>query len=600
MKRKLTAAGLVVALAIIAYSNSLNCSFHYDDFHQIVENPLTEKPSSILKAFVDASTGSSRIADFYRPLTFASFAANRIVWGSVQGFHAFNVCLHVLNCLLVFLIVDLVLKRAGKRDSLPAALLCSLLFALHPVQTMAVTYISGRAAMLAAFFCLFSLYSFIRFRESGGPVSYLWGAAAPVLFLAGMFSKEMAVGVFVLAILYDVVFVFNNRAGRAGILWPSIYYLSFIAMLVFYVFLRAKAQGALASGNHPYPVLDYIGAEASVFLLYLRLLLLPFNQNADYFLPLAGKAWLKAAGAIFFVLLCLFFYRQKAKRPDLSFFGLWFMVALLPESTLIPIKDIAVEYRLYLPSVGFIAAGVLIVAPHMKNTAMRKAFPAMLLVLFCLLTLNRNTVWANQKSLWSDVARKSPMNPRAHANLGRALLIEKKYEAAIKELSLSIRLDPKFDQAYNVRENLGNCYYETGRFQEAEREFKEELKLKKDSVRAYDALGEIAFIQGRYADAVSAYKGLLESGGGNPATEYNLGVSYLMLGRFREAEDALLKALPSLDGFDLRYNLAVVCEENREFAQAIENAAAAESLAEDEGQLVEAQALTARLKKYVR
>ena len=191
--KKISIPLLLLVLLVAAYSNSFRDGFHFDDFHQIVENPNVRDLGNIPAFFYSAGMGSVNTSlRGYRPVTYSSFSLSYAVSGySPGGYRLFNLLLHFLNALLVYAIVRRVVStRGGDSGGEWAALIAAAAFALHPVQTNAVTYISGRAVLLASFFSLASFYCFLRFRSGGG---YAWGAALPVLFLLGLLSKEMAV-----------------------------------------------------------------------------------------------------------------------------------------------------------------------------------------------------------------------------------------------------------------------------------------------------------------------------------------------------------------------------------------------------------------------
>ena len=171
---------LVLALALAAYSGSFHAGFHFDDFHQLVNNQHMRSLANVPRFFTEPRLASFSSEDKgYRPVTYTTFALNYALAGyRVFWYHAVNFCLHVLCAFLVFVIVRAVLRDAGSGRAGEYALLVAALFAVHPVQTGAVTYITGRAALLASLFYLSGLACFLRFRGRGG---YLWGAAAPAL-----------------------------------------------------------------------------------------------------------------------------------------------------------------------------------------------------------------------------------------------------------------------------------------------------------------------------------------------------------------------------------------------------------------------------------
>ena len=506
-RRKALVLALLAALSLLAYSNSFYTAFHFDDYHQLVKNVRLHSLGNIPRTFVDAGMGSFN-PDLrgYRPLTYSSFALTWALSGTnVFGHHLANFLLHVLCAFLLYLVADAVIRKAGTEGAGGAALVIAALFAVHPVGTSAVTYISGRAAVLASFFYLLAFLAFIRYRESGPTDASrrFWMPAAPFFYILALLSKEMAVSLVGVMAAYDLLLGGAARGGGAVRRW--LYYAPFLALTAGYVAVKRYLQGYVAVSESTHTVGRYLLSEAHALLIYLRVLVFPVNQNADYDLPPVASADARVAAAVVIVCaLLILFYRMRKTDPALAFFGFWFFIALAPESTLVPIEDIAVEYRLYLPSAGFIAAIVLLAWRYIKGLAPARAISVSAVVLFALLSFNRNSVWATEYTFWSDAAAKSPYSARVHANLGRALIDERRYQDAVVELNRSLEIDPFFDQSYNVYNNIGTCYVKMGLMQEALDQFDRATKVYPGYSDGYFNLGSVYYALGRYGEARAA------------------------------------------------------------------------------------------------
>ena len=346
LKELVIAMGAVFILALCAYSNSFKADFHYDDYHQVVKNEHIRELRDIPSFFREGASATYLSGDKgYRPLLYASFALNyRLGLYDVRGYHIFNLLLHVLNSVLVFLLVGAVLRAAGRRQSFAPSLAAALLFALHPIQTGAVTYISGRSVLLASFFCLSSFLFFMLSRSGGkGIGQVILACLAVLLFLCGLLSKEMAISLPALFLLYDLLFVLPGR-DRAGRVKALLFYLPVAAAAIIYLLARGHILGYATVAAGPISTRDYLLSESKVFLLYLRLLLLPFNQNADYALPVTRFAGvLTALSGLLIISLVIALLKVRRNNPAAAFFGLWFLLALAPESSVFPILDTAVE-----------------------------------------------------------------------------------------------------------------------------------------------------------------------------------------------------------------------------------------------------------------
>lgn len=595
LKQAAIAAGIILALALLAYSNSFGTGFHFDDYHQIVNNQHIRQLGNIPSFFRDASAASYELGQRgYRPLLYASFAVNYAVnyyWG--PGYHEINLLLHLLNSLLVFLIAGAVFRAGGRERAFWPATIAASLFALHPVQTSAVTYVSGRSALLASFFCLASFLCFALFRSGAkGRRRVFLTFLAAAFFFAGLLSKETAICLPALFFVYDILFVLPGRekSGRYNIF---LYYIVLVAAAALYLAIRSVVLGYAAVGQVPISVHDYMLSEAKVFLLYLRLMLLPFNQNADYNLPLTTSAGFAVLISVLLIVsVAVLLLKARKKNPAVTFFGLWFLIALAPESSIFPILDVAVEYRLYFPAVGFIAALVSFLPERLfleKKLAVGAA--AAIVLLSGVLTFNRNAVWATEVSFWSDVAAKSPNSIRAHDNLGTALLNARDYDGAIKEFRRAIPEGSGKNTAH-VYVNLGLLYEDTSRPGEAIECYRKAIDADPDSMEARENLGAVYNLSGRYAEAAAVLEEAVRLNPGYVWAHYNLAESYKRLGRRGDAVkemEAAYKCLP--DDFSVTYKLAEAYRDSGMKKEAAQYARVASDLANDPGQRAAAEAL---------
>src|SRR3990172_2770395 len=170
-------------------------------------------PGNIPRFFTSAEM-ASQMEELrgYRPLTYASYALNHAISGDgVTGYHIVNFLLHLANILLVFLAVGAVFRKSGREDPFYPALFAAAVFALHPVQTGAVTYLSARSALVASLFYLAAFYVYVRHRESGKTCLLAMSAG---LYLLGLLSKETAVSLPALILVYELMFAQGAAASR--------------------------------------------------------------------------------------------------------------------------------------------------------------------------------------------------------------------------------------------------------------------------------------------------------------------------------------------------------------------------------------------------
>jgi len=333
--------------------------------------------------------------------------------------------------------------------------------------------------------------------------------------------------------------------------------------------------------------LDYLFTQFRVILTYLRLLIFPVHQNLDYDYPISHSLlepnvffsflFLSAFLGLAFYLL---FYSQRSTRHyqlKLIGFGLlWFFLTLSIESSIIPIRDVIFEHRLYLPSVGFFLAGsVAILGLLDRWRGMTAIVIGILLALSSVATYQRNLVWKDELSLWSDVAQKSPFKIRGHNNLAEAYVHLGQYHEAMQEYKAIITLDPKDVRAHI---GLGVAYQMVGSHDEAIQEYKSASILDPNSALAHFDLGNVYKDVRRLEEAIQEFQIALKLEPDRFQAHNNLGTAYLQLGRPEEAIQELqitLKLEPGL--IEARYNLGQayrrmgrIQEASREFERALQ------------------------------
>ncbi len=617
---------MIAVATVLVYSNTFNASFHLDDLPNIVRN----KSLRVLSRQWPPSGN--------RWLGFLSFALNYQFGGlNVFGYHLVNILIHVCNGLLVFGLAAIALRtpvmrraEAGPlvRGYLPLA--AGLLFALHPVQTQAVTYIVQRYTSLATLLFLLSLllYALARLSleaelPSKRRAAFLY--VLSVMAAAGaMKTKEISFTLPFAAAGYELLFFRRPRR------WLLLVPLAVIALLVP---LGLATQGGrsladslgdaghLAAETPDIPRSVYLLTQSRVVVTYLRLLLLPVGQNLDYDFrlshSLADPSVLFALAVILGVAASTVFFLIRARKTNraagiLFFFGIgWFFVTLSVESSVIPISDVIFEHRMYLPSAGMAVAIGTALLSAVEHLRLRVSLPiqvtGMLLVTAAPLgvaSYTRNFLWKNELTLWSDVVAKSPSKFRPRINLGSAYLSKNRLDDAEREFREAIRLDPSSAEAHNnlgtvcqrkgkiddaLREfrtavdldsslagalsNMGAVYQARGQFEEAVRMCRAAIRIDPSFVDAYHNLGSALDRQGNLEDALAAFR-LAEAqvGPGAPPDsplQESIATVLRRLGRAGEARRVIERALER-DGSNpsLHDDLAILLLEAGEFDQA--------------------------------
>jgi cytochrome c-type biogenesis protein CcmH/NrfG len=573
----------ILVIGALIYSNSFGVPFVFDDQESIVSNPVIRNLENFYANYSGYEEHPHR---FIGDLTFAL----NYRFGGLQvfGYHLFNLVIHLGNGLLLYALVRLIFRSPYLRASRlapragEAALIASLLFVVHPVQTQAVTYIVQRLASLTTFFYLLALLLYAQARLLTTPGAHAIGQPQPAeaswwkpaLLLAGSFvsavlamkTKEIAFTLPFAAMLLEASFFRGPWPKRLSYLLP----LLLTALIVpLSVVSAGGSAGDLLSdvggqlrANNEMPRMHYLFSQFRVIVTYLRLLVLPVNQNLDYDYPVYSTFFTPPIFLSFLLLVSLlglavylyFTSRPKphalgpASDPAMRLIGfgiIWFFLTLSVESSLIPIEDIIFEHRLYLPAIGaFIAAAAaLLLAAEIRFQKAVWLAVALIILCFGVGTYRRNGVWQSSVSLWRDVVQKSPGKVRPYNNLGAALNDAGQPQEAIPVLTQAVRVKPDHADAWY---NLGRSYLFTNQSGEAVKSLQEAIRLNPDYDDAFVNLAAALNRERRFADAAQILEGKLGRLGGRAEARFNLGVAYFFLGK-REGARRELQAVVLLD-----------------------------------------------------
>jgi len=541
---------LFIAVTVTAYSNTFDVPFQFDDEMSISMNPLVTSVSNI-PTILEGSKGPFAS----RPIMHASFTLN-YYFGKLnpRGYHIVNLILHLINGVLLYLLVTRTLSLAGyePRQRRTAAVIASMVFLLHPVQTEGVTYVISRSTLFATMFFMLGLMLYAK-AATAERRRWLYVAALFVVSLLGMGSRENFATFAVMVIAYDVIFITKLdvkatlRHYRAYVpVFLSVAYLAYIILNNTY---DVSGEFNVVS----VPPVDYFFTEFKVQWTYLRLLVLPLNQNIDYDYPISHSLFEPAtlAAMIGYLGLWVFALRNAKKRPVASFSLLWFLVTLIPISfgvTVLGLRldDVIFEHRLYLPGAGIIMGASVAATRALEMLKERKrgiALAAIVIVLVPSLgaaTFARNSVWRSDFSLWRDAALKSPGKPRPENNLGRAYAARGYRDKAIEHYKRALAIDPDFgDTLYN----LGLAYSEEGHADLARKYYEKAVAVRPDMADAQINLGNIYLDMGRPDLAVERYKAALKQIPMFSIAHVDLGNAYVALGQYDKAIEHFMAAI---------------------------------------------------------
>jgi tetratricopeptide (TPR) repeat protein len=513
MKR---AAPAVLALAIAAaYSGTFSDPFVLDD-----------------AANIGAASGAG-LTVAGRPILRLSLDLNRAISGSqVWSYHAINLAIHVAAALVLLEIV-----RRTANDTL--ALFAALLWALHPLQTEAVTYISQRAESLMGLFYLLTLYTFIRAVSASPGIRRGWALASCAACALGMATKEVMVTAPLLVLLYDSIFVSGGfRRALRRHFWI---YAGLAAgwLLLAALEMPLHGRGGTVGFATGLPWQAYAITQIHAIALYLGLFVWPHGLVFDYGQPICNSV--RQVLPELFLLLILagaagIAMARRTWRP-LGFLGAAFFLILLPSSSVIPIATQTIaEHRVYLALAPLAVLSVWVLLRMLP----RPVIPLTLgLTALAAITYARNYVYRSGLSLWTDTVAKCPGNPRAHYNLGVELgKVPGRTAEAIDQYNQTLEIDPEYlDAHYNLATELAKF---PNRRSESIAHYAAALQIDPGRADAhYNLAIELAEIPGREDEAILHFREAIRLKPAFVEAHVNLARLYAQTGRQEETRREL-------------------------------------------------------------
>lgn len=517
---------ILAILGLIVYSKAVLAPFVFDDDFYIINNPWIRS----LRNFTDLSA--------MRYAADLSFALNYKISGlNPVGFHLTNIAVHILNSFLVYLLINAIFETPFMKDAFKGegatgiqagiAFISSIIFLVHPVQTQAVTYVTQRYASLAAFFYLSALVLYLNSRlvadarpSRGHGALYILSIGSAVL---AMKTKEISFTLPFAIALFELTLFSPGKQRRWRLLIPFILTLfiipaSLMAQRIYggygeagrYMSLR-KIEELSAMSKYTYLI-----TSSTVIMTYLRLIFWPANQHFDYFYPPAKslfepRVFLSSLALASIIVISVYLLIRSIKSGKgysflISLGVIWFFITLSIESSIIPIRDVISEHRVYLPSIGVILSSVSAAFCIKEAVQRRRGLKAFTVAVSVVLALPlgaaaymRNAVWSDKFALYSDEVAKNPY-------------------------------------VVSPRINLGTAYFEEGMLKEAAAQFKKAVEIKPTHLIAHNDLAEVYRLLGFDNEAISEFKTITALSPTNAKAHYNLGVLYLKKKLIKEAE----------------------------------------------------------------
>jgi protein O-mannosyl-transferase len=463
---------LPVVLALLFSVNTLWLSLACDDQQQVINNAGVKDIRNLPLAFTSTVWGFVNLdtaitaQPYYRPLFNVWSMINYGIFGTrAWGWHLMNVLIHMLATWFVFVACR---EFTGRKQ---LALIIASLFAVHPIHTESVAWVSGVTDPLMTVFVLPAFYFYLRLRKTG-KTNYL--AAMLVTYLLALWSKETALAL-PLIIAYLELFHFNESDSfkERGIKAAKLLAAFAVPILIFFLMRRIALGTFFLLEELRYPLSAALLTMPLATLKYLALIVVPYGYSYQHYTDFITTATnLAFIGPLLLLILLACAIIFKGSRL-VKFASLWFIAFLLP--SLVAIRNFDPEYLvqeryLYLSSMGFcmlvaLAIEWLVSQSFFANYKQAPlAITTALVLLLGIAQIRYSLFWYNTVSVFQRCVAVAPNSAAAHASLSNIYYPMGKPREAEAAIRRALQLDPKLNSVYL---NLSYFSKQSGKLDEA-------------------------------------------------------------------------------------------------------------------------------------
>jgi tetratricopeptide (TPR) repeat protein len=515
------------ALLLLVYGRSLLNGFvTFDDDVLVFNNPIVQSITFSHIAYVFTHFDP----ELYIPFTFLSYQFDWLIGdGSPIIFHSVNLLLHYMNVLLLAWFVFLL---SGKKW---ISILCAVLFAIHPLNTEAVAWVSARKDLLSTLFFLISAISYIRYRQSA---SMRWYCTGLTLFAIGLLCKVMILSLPFVLILIDLL---QERKWNKAVILEKLpfFALSLLLGIVAIVGKQSNVEGV--------PFLTYTLLIPGNIILTLQHLFFPANLSVLYPFAPSSSSWIPVALCVMLLVASIIAaWKNRIALFGLGFFAITFLPAFATFS-----KDgelyITSDRYAYLPMIGllfFLGSGVNALLSRSTQTQRTVIIGIFLVITVVLgsLSYERSSVWQSTETLFADTVQKAPESSLAHNKLGSQLLDAGQTDQAEQQFRTSLQLLDNPRAHYN----LGLVYLSRGDIQDAFTENQKAIALQSDYAPAHVNVGYLLWQEGKIEEAVQNFRAAIADEENNTDARIDLAVILQGQGKTEEAR-TLAEQVLSID-----------------------------------------------------
>jgi len=484
---------------LLVYGNSFTNPFIRDDVTYIQNNDSLKHMENFKKIFTNdyfSMTGELS----YRPLATSSYFLNYALWKSnIKGWRISNTFLHFLNVCILYLLINTLFH------DVKLSFIGSLVFALHPINTESILGVSFNEELLFSFFSLLSIFFYVKkdFIEKVKQNYFIFLSC--IMYILAVFSKETAIILPLLILVYDVSFKRKKR---------TLSYLFFLIISGFYLWIRF----IILPGTGQELRVPYIGGSlisnvltmSKVFITYLRLMILPVNLRQFYYFSISRTLDLGVIMSflgILTVIMILYLIRKKKS----FFLFLWIILPLIPVMNILPfLKNTYLSERyLYFSSMP---ASLLIAMVSFQEYSWIKGniinfcrkIPLIGLIIFFTFTvIERNKDWKDIFLFCKKGVEKESRSSYAHIALGNEYYKREMVREAIQQFEVAIELNKNFGP---IHITLGGLYHTSGQLDAAYTSYKKGFELGHNTSRGHFNFGLLLQKQGKYDKAIKAYE----------------------------------------------------------------------------------------------
>jgi len=503
-------------LVFTVYLNSLGNEFVSDDIPAFLEN----------KNLGDFSYVFSQPLTFIRRLPY--FIAYKLGRLNPFFYRIVNVIFHLGTVWLIYALISLMASST-------LAIFTAGIFAVHPILTESITWISGGGYSQYSFFFFFAFLAYI-LSQKNRKFYYV----SILAFFLSLSSSEKAIVLPLVFLLFEVSF------GELGKNWKKL--IPFFALSGVWTLYLIGPLGervtALETTYYQKPGITNPLIQIPISITsYLELIFWPKNltlYHSEEFYFSQIEYFLRLGLFILFSAAIVYFFKKDRR---IFFWLSFFLIPLLPTLTPLRISWWVAERYAYLAVLGiFVVAGLAIwkIGQKFNNQELSWVIFALIILALSSRTIIRNMDWKNQDTLWIATAKTSPRSPKNHNNLGDYYSRHGNYQKAIEEFKTAIQLNPDYGDAYH---NLANIYREIGNNEEAIANYKKALSFNPNLWQSHQNLAARYFEQGKFELALQELEKAVEINPQNPALYINSSILYLQLEEKEKAKEALQQAL---------------------------------------------------------